>query len=52
MTELYTQPELSEIDELRDRVEYLEGLCGDYTKIIFEKNAEIEELRSLAFNPM
>lgn len=52
MTDLYTPEKLSEIEELRDRVEYLESLCSDYAKIIEDKDAEIEELRSLAFNPM
>ena len=41
----YTQEQLSEIDELRDRIEYLQDLCSDYAKIIEEKDAEIADLR-------
>lgn len=42
---LYTQSELTEIEELQDRVQYLESLCEDYAKIISEKDAEIEQLK-------
>lgn len=44
--DLYTQSELSEIEELRDRVEYLESLCKDYAKIVVEKDARISYLLS------
>lgn len=45
--DLYTPPEqLSEIDELLDRVEYLESLCSDYVKTIEEKDAEILRLNN------
>ena len=44
MTELYTPEQLSEIEELRDRVEYLESLCDDYAKILVEKDKELFRL--------
>lgn len=34
--ELYTESELTEIEELRDRVDYLEDLCSEYSKTIWE----------------
>lgn len=43
---LYTKSELNEIEELRDRVEYLESLCEDYAKVIVEKDARISYLLS------
>ena len=44
--ETYTPEELTYISELEDRVNYLEELCVDYSKIIGEKNAEIGRLDS------
>jgi hypothetical protein len=43
----YTQSELSYIEELEDRVEYLESLCEDYVNIISEKDNRIESLKGL-----
>lgn len=43
----YSDEELSEIEELRDRVDYLESLCSDYAKIISEKNDRIESLEEV-----
>lgn len=43
----YTPSELSYIAELEDRVEYLESLCEDYTKIISEKDSRIESSKDL-----
>jgi hypothetical protein len=46
MTALYTPEQLSEIEELRDRVEYLESLCHEYAKIISDKEARISHLET------
>lgn len=46
--ELYTESELSEIDELRDEVDRLNDLCVEYAKIIAEKDATIEAMKFLS----
>lgn len=45
--ETYTPSELSEIDELRDRVDYLQDLCSDLNKIIAEKDDKIESMQEV-----
>ena len=47
MIELYTPEQLSEIEELRDRVEYLESLCEDYAKIVAERDNNIEYMQEV-----
>ena len=45
--ELYTQPELTYIEQLEDEIAMLGDLCRDYAKIIEEKDAKILSMQEV-----